>query len=50
MGTPSLTKRETSRVSRERVRQIEVRAFEKVQDAVKSQIAEIETPHAVAAD
>lgn len=37
-------------VSRERVRQIEVRAFEKVQDAVKSRIAEIETPHAVAAD
>ncbi len=35
-------------VSRERVRQIEVRAFEKVQDAVKSRIAEIETPHAVA--
>ena len=37
-------------VSRERVRQIEVRAFEKVQAAVKSRIAEIETPHAVAAD
>lgn len=35
-------------VSRERVRQIEVRAFEKVQDAVKSRIAAIETPHAVA--
>ena len=37
-------------VSRERVRQIEVRAFEKVQDAVKSRIAKIEAPHAVAAD
>ena len=37
-------------VSRERVRQIEVRAFEKVQDAVKSRIAEIEAPHAVAAN
>ena len=36
-------------VSRERVRQIEVRAFEKVQDAVKSRIVEIETPHGVAA-
>jgi RNA polymerase sigma-32 factor len=36
-------------VSRERVRQIEVRAFEKVQDAVKSRIAEIETPHSGAA-
>ncbi|AMN43713.1 RNA polymerase sigma factor RpoH [Rhodoplanes sp. Z2-YC6860] len=35
-------------VSRERVRQIEVRAFEKVQDAVKSRIAELEAPHAVA--
>jgi RNA polymerase sigma-32 factor len=31
-------------VSRERVRQIEVRAFEKVQKAVKSGIAKIETP------
>jgi RNA polymerase sigma-32 factor len=31
-------------VSRERVRQIEVRAFEKVQKAVKSGIAQIETP------
>jgi RNA polymerase sigma-32 factor len=31
-------------VSRERVRQIEVRAFEKVQDAVKAGIAKIETP------
>ena len=37
-------------VSRERVRQIEVRAFEKVQDAVKSRIAEIEAPHAVRVD
>ena len=37
-------------VSRERVRQIEVRAFEKVQKAVKSNIAHIETPeHAAAA-
>jgi RNA polymerase sigma-32 factor len=32
-------------VSRERVRQIEVRAFEKVQKAVKNQIAAIEVPH-----
>jgi RNA polymerase sigma-32 factor len=31
-------------VSRERVRQIEVRAFEKVQKAVRSSIAHIETP------
>jgi RNA polymerase sigma-32 factor len=30
-------------VSRERVRQIEVRAFEKVQDAVRSNVAAIET-------
>jgi len=37
-------------VSRERVRQIEVRAFEKVQDAVKSRIAEIEAPHAARVD
>jgi RNA polymerase sigma-32 factor len=36
-------------ISRERVRQIEVRAFQKVQDAVKSRIAEIETPHSGAA-
>jgi RNA polymerase sigma-32 factor len=36
-------------VSRERVRQIEVRAFEKVQKAVKSRIAAMEAPHAVAA-
>ena len=33
-------------VSRERVRQIEVRAFEKVQKAVKSSIAALETPKA----
>jgi RNA polymerase sigma-32 factor len=31
-------------VSRERVRQIEVRAFEKVQEAVKNRVATIETP------
>jgi RNA polymerase sigma-32 factor len=31
-------------VSRERVRQIEVRAFEKVQKAVKNRVATIETP------
>src|SRR6187551_2317776 len=36
-------------VSRERVRQIEVRAFEKVQKAVKSGIARIETPEAAQA-
>ena len=36
-------------VSRERVRQIEVRAFEKVQRAVKSRVIEIESPHAVSA-
>src|SRR3954465_9128549 len=35
-------------VSRERVRQIEVRAFEKVQKAVKNQIAAMETPAAQA--
>jgi RNA polymerase sigma-32 factor len=35
-------------VSRERVRQIEVRAFEKVQKAVKSRVASIESPAAVA--
>ena len=35
-------------VSRERVRQIEVRAFEKVQKAVKSGIAKLETPAAPA--
>jgi RNA polymerase sigma-32 factor len=29
-------------VSRERVRQIEVRAFEKIQDAVKKNLAQIE--------
>jgi RNA polymerase sigma-32 factor len=33
-------------VSRERVRQIEVRAFEKVQQAVVSRINEMETPEA----
>src|SRR5262245_20302301 len=33
-------------VSRERVRQIEVRAFEKVQKAVKSRVAAMETPAA----
>ena len=32
-------------VSRERVRQIEVRAFEKVQKAVKHRVAAMETPH-----
>jgi RNA polymerase sigma-32 factor len=31
-------------VSRERVRQIEARAFEKVQEAVKNRLAAIETP------
>ncbi|HEY4403191.1 MAG TPA: RNA polymerase sigma factor RpoH [Xanthobacteraceae bacterium] len=36
-------------VSRERVRQIEVRAFEKVQKAVKNRIAAMEIPHATAA-
>jgi RNA polymerase sigma-32 factor len=36
-------------VSRERVRQIEVRAFEKVQKAVKNRIAALEVPHAAAA-
>jgi RNA polymerase sigma-32 factor len=36
-------------VSRERVRQIEVRAFEKVQKAVKNRVAAIETPAASAA-
>jgi len=36
-------------VSRERVRQIEVRAFEKVQDAVRAGLAHIEAPHAPAA-
>lgn len=35
-------------VSRERVRQIEVRAFEKIQDAVKKNLARIEEPHAEA--
>ncbi len=32
-------------VSRERVRQIEVRAFEKVQKAVRNRVAAMETPH-----
>src|SRR5215211_3469762 len=36
-------------VSRERVRQIEVRAFEKVQDAVKKNLAQIEAPRAIEA-
>ena len=36
-------------VSRERVRQIEVRAFEKVQKAVKNRIAAMEVPTATAA-
>src|SRR5580700_9214621 len=36
-------------VSRERVRQIEVRAFEKVQKAVKHRIAAMEVPHAAEA-
>jgi RNA polymerase sigma-32 factor len=35
-------------VSRERVRQIEVRAFEKVQKAVKNRVAAMETPSAAA--
>ena len=35
-------------VSHERVRQIEVRAFEKVQEAVKKNLAQIEAPHAEA--
>ena len=36
-------------LSRERVRQIEVRAFEKVQKAVKNRVAAIEQPQAAAA-
>ena len=36
-------------VSRERVRQIEVRAFEKVQKAVRNRVASMETPSALAA-
>jgi RNA polymerase sigma-32 factor len=36
-------------VSRERVRQIEVRAFEKVQQAVVKRIASMETPAALPA-
>ena len=35
-------------VSRERVRQIEVRAFEKVQKAVKNRVATMEQPKALA--
>jgi RNA polymerase sigma-32 factor len=35
-------------VSRERVRQIEVRAFEKVQKAVKNRVSDMETPKAAA--
>jgi len=35
-------------VSRERVRQIEVRAFEKVQKAVKNKVSAMETPPAQA--
>ena len=35
-------------VSRERVRQIEVRAFEKIQEAVKKNLAQREVPHAEA--
>jgi len=35
-------------VSRERVRQIEVRAFEKVQDAVKRRVAQMESPEPAA--
>jgi RNA polymerase sigma-32 factor len=35
-------------VSRERVRQIEVRAFEKIQDAVKKNLAQREAPRAAA--
>jgi RNA polymerase sigma-32 factor len=37
-------------VSRERVRQIEVRAFEKVQEAVKKNLAEIEAPQSEGAN
>ena len=37
-------------VSRERVRQIEVRAFEKVQKAVRSKVAQMEAPPTAAAD
>ena len=36
-------------VSRERVRQIEVRAFEKVQKAVKNRVAAMEVPQAAQA-
>jgi RNA polymerase sigma-32 factor len=37
------------RVSRERVRQIEMRAFEKVQNAVRHRVAAMERPEALAA-
>ena len=37
-------------VSRERVRQIEVRAFEKVQQAVMNRVAKMETPAALSAN
>jgi RNA polymerase sigma-32 factor len=37
-------------VSRERVRQIEVRAFEKVQKAVRNKVAQMEAPPAASAD
>jgi RNA polymerase sigma-32 factor len=37
-------------VSRERVRQIEVRAFEKVQQAVMSRVKTMETPKALPAN
>ena len=40
---------EEFQVSRERVRQIEVRAFEKVQKAVRNRVAAMETPAALAA-
>jgi RNA polymerase sigma-32 factor len=36
-------------VSRERVRQIEVRAFEKIQNAVRDRVAAMERPEALAA-
>ena len=36
-------------VSRERVRQIEVRAFQKVQNAVQRRVAAMERPEALAA-
>ena len=50
-GSPTIRSRSRSSpsefgVSRERVRQIEVRAFEKVQKAVKNHVAAMETPPA----